>query len=146
MGQMIDVLDYKPDNFQVAPKHEWRLFSMGHAKRGGTQPRFCAANCPDFLNDKDGRCGRFYECNQMVFDMHQIKSGESIMLVMFATETDPPHDGLSWWVSEAELIRTMGKDVNGDIDEERGRKIVDAMIAEYNALQGNSLKRGIVID
>lgn len=144
MPSMIDALDFKPDSFQVAPKEEWRIMSMGTAKRSGTQPRFCAPNCEFYLRDKDGRCGRFYECTQLVFDMHKIEKGDTLIQVMFGTETKEPYDGVAWWVSEKELIETMGRRPSGQIDLELGKKIVSAMISEYNALTSPS-KEGLVI-
>lgn len=144
MSTLIDALDYKPDNFEVAPKEEWTIMGIGNSKRSGTQPRFCAANCEDYLEDKDKKCGRFYECDKFVFDMHKIEEGERLLLVLFATEDSPPHDGLSWWVSEKQLVETMGLRPNGQVDLELGQKIVDAMIDEYMALQAPP-KPGIVI-
>jgi hypothetical protein len=144
MAQFIDVLEFKPDNFLVAPREEWRVMSVGKAKRAARQPRFCAANCEDYLQDKDGKCGRFFECSRLVFDMHEIKMGESVVLVLFATETDPPYDGLSWWISEKELVKTMGTLPNGLVDLVRGSKIVDAMIKEFTSLT-NPPREGIRI-
>ena len=132
--QFIDALDYKPDNFLVAPLEDWRILSVGHSKRGGTQPRFCAAACEYYIKDKDKKCGRFFECEYYVFDMHRIEKDEMMVLVLFATETTPPYDGLSWWLSEKQFVKAMGRRPNGTTDLEYGQRIVDAMIAEYNAL------------
>jgi hypothetical protein len=134
MAQLIDALEFKPDNFLVAPKEEWRIMSLGPAKRPGTQPRYCAANCEFYLKDKDGKCGIFFECDHFVFDMHRIEMGDAMVFVLFATETTPPYDGLGWWVSERQLVEVMGTLPNGKVDMERGGKIVDAMIDEYMAL------------
>jgi hypothetical protein len=144
MAQLLDILEFKPDNFLVAPKEEWRIMSIGSSKKAGTQPRYCAANCEDYLKDKDQKCGRFYECTKLVFDMHKIDNGESMILIMFATETDPPYDGLAWWVSEAQLVETMGRLPNGHIDIELGKKIVSAMLKEFHALT-NPPSEGILI-
>ena len=134
MAQMIDALEFKPDNFLVAPKEEWRVMSMGPAKRSGIQPRYCAANCEFYIQDKDKKCGIFFECDHYVFDMHRIEMGEAMVFVLFATETTPPYDGLGWWVSEKQLVEVMGKLPNGTVDTERGIRIVTAMIEEFTAL------------
>ena len=142
---MIDALEFKPDNFIVIPKEEWRIMSMGTAKRPGVQPRFCWPNCEHYLREKDDKCGRFYECDYHVFDMHKIERGESMMLVMFAQSNEDPDDGLSWWVSEKQLVETMGKRPSGEVDVELGKRIVTAMLAEYNALESPTGGGGIVI-
>ena len=144
MAQLLDALEFKADNFLVAPREEWRIMNVGKAKRSATQPRFCAANCEDYLADKDKKCGRFFECTELIFDMHNIEKEESVVLVMFATEINPPYDGLSWWVSEKQLVITMGTKLNGQVDSDLGRRIVDAMIKEYTAL-AHPPKEGIVI-
>ena len=76
--------------------------------------------------------------------MHKIDNGESMILIMFATETDPPYDGLAWWVSEVQLVETMCKLPNGRIDIELGKKIVSAMLKEFHALT-NPPSEGILI-
>ena len=144
MATLIDALDYKPDKFNVLKKEEWRIMSMGHSKRAGVQPRFCAPNCEHYISDKDAKCGRFYECEYFVFDMHKIEKGESLVQVMFATDIDDPETGLAWWVSEKQLVEVMGKKPNGRIDLELGQKIVSAMISDYNSLVSPS-EEGIVI-
>ena len=65
--------------------------------------------------------------------------------VLFATEASPPYDGLCWWVSEKQLVEVMGRRPSGQIDLEVGKKIVTAMIEEYNALTGSTPDAGIVI-
>ena len=144
MSRMIDALDFKPDSFEVAPKEEWRVMSVGHAKKSGVQPRFCAPNCAYYIRDKDGKCGRFFECSYFVFDMHTIKRGEMLIQVLFGTETKEPYDGVSWWVSEKQLIEVMGRRPSGGIDSDLGKRVVSAMISEYNALTSSSTE-GIVI-
>jgi hypothetical protein len=145
MAQFLDILEFKPDNFLVAPKEEWRIMSMGSAKRAGVQPRYCAANCEFYLQDKDKKCGIFYECDHYVFDMHSIEMGQALVFVLFATETTPPYDGLGWWVSETQLVEVMGTLPNGRVDTERGKQIVTAMLDEFMALTRPD-KKGFVID
>lgn len=134
MASFVDALEYKPDNFIVAPKDDWKIISLGRSKRKGIQPRFCLPNCELYLRDKDSKCGRFYECVEFVFDMHTINEGDLMYNVLFATEAHPPYDGLSWWVNEEQLILMMGKDSRGYISIEAGRNIVKAMVSEYNKL------------
>jgi hypothetical protein len=67
-----------------------------------------------------------------------------MVFVLFATETTEPFDGLGWWVSEMQLATVMGTLPNGTVDIERGKKIVTAMIDEFNALT-RPPKEGFVI-
>lgn len=144
MAAMIDVLDFKPDSFKIAPKEEWRIMSVGHAKRSGIQPRFCAPNCEKYLRDRDEKCGRFFECKYFVFDMHKIEEGESVLQILFGTETREPYDGVAWWVSEKHLIEIIGHRPSGKVDLELGKKLVSAMISEYSNLTSPS-KEGLII-
>jgi len=134
LSTFVDALDYKPDSFIVAPRSDWHIISIGRAKKQGTQPRFCLPTCPYYLKDKDGKCGIFYECNHFVFDMHHINDGDVMFQVVFATEDHPPYDGLGWWVSEHQLVETMGRNDEGAIYPELGKRIVDGMVAKYHQL------------
>jgi hypothetical protein len=145
MTKFIDALDFRPDSFKVAPKHEWRIMKAGRSTRTGVQPRFCGPNCEFYLQDADKKCKIFYECDHFVFDMHTIAEGEIIFEVMFATEETPPYDGLSWIVSETQLRTVLGRKLNREVDEDKGRKKVNEMLDEYNALKAQP-KEGIVID
>jgi hypothetical protein len=133
MSKIIDVLDFKPDSFDIAPEEEWRIMSAGNALRTKTQPRFCWPNCSLYIRDKDEKCGIFYECDSWVFDMHKIEKDTTVYLIMFATESDPPYDALGWWVSEDYAIKTWGQ------------KRVNDMLADFNALN-KPITKGIVIE
>jgi hypothetical protein len=134
LSSFLDAIDYRPDNFIVAPKEEWKIVSSGRSKKTAKQPRFCKPNCDLYIKDKDGKCGRFYECTEFIFDMHQIKEGDLLYNVLFATENSPPYDGLSWWVNEEQLILVMGMNTQGFVSLEVGRNVVRYMVSEYNKL------------
>jgi hypothetical protein len=119
MATFIDSLDFLPDSYLVAPKHEWRVMRIVVAKVSKRLPRLCLPACDYFRKDIDGGPLCYDECNHFVFDTHVVGKGEEVLDVLFATSTRDPHEGHSWMVGKNYLKDYLGS----------GR--VDRMINDY---------------
>jgi hypothetical protein len=53
MAIYYDMLDFRRDNFEVIPRHEWRILGRGRAKKPIKFVRFCRPNCEYFRLDSD---------------------------------------------------------------------------------------------
>jgi len=120
MAKFIDSFDFLPDNYIVAPRHEWRIMRMVGAKVTKVVPRLCLPACEFFRKDIDGGPLCYYECNHYIFDKHKVKRGEVLLDILFATNPSNPHEGFSWLVGEKYLRK------------EWGGKVVDRLIKQYN--------------
>jgi hypothetical protein len=122
MSRFIDSLDYKADNVVVAPFWEWRIIQINVARVSKLVGRYCQPTCPEYRKDTDFRCQLANECKAFVFDQHVVRVGERVFDVLFATNSNDPHEGFAWRVGE-DYFREMF-----------GTKKVDKMIDDYFAL------------
>ena len=110
MAKMIDSLDYRADNFEVAPQEDWRIMQVGIAKRPRKLPRFCRPACEYYMPDVDKGCKLVYECEYYIFDTHVVKDGDNVVTVLFGTSTIDPNEGVAWQVGEKYLREYLGNE------------------------------------
>lgn len=122
MSKFIDSLDFKPDNFSVAPRAQWSIIGLGIARKSKKLPRFCLPNCEFYRRDIDGGPLCYDECNKFVFDTHVVNRDDSIINLVFGTMADDPHTGVSWWVGEKYLRELLGD------------KKVDKMLKKFHSM------------
>jgi hypothetical protein len=123
MSRFVDSIDYQADNVVIAPYWEWRIMEINIARVTKVIPRYCQPTCPEYRKDIDFSCKVAHECTSFIFDQHLAKRNEKVFDVLFATNTNNPHEGLAWRVGE-DYFRTMV-----------GNKKVDRMIDDYLALK-----------
>lgn len=103
MGKIVDSLDYRADNFEVAPLEDWRIMQAGIAKKSKKLPRFCRPACEYYQPDSDKSCKLAFECEYFVFDTHVVSEGEKVFTVLFGTNSLDPNEGVAWQVGEKYL-------------------------------------------
>ena len=108
MAIYYDNLDFRRDNFEVLPRHEWRIFGRAVARKPTKFFRFCQPNCESFQIDFDKKPLCMYGCTQFVFERHMIDVGEYLVNLLFAVNTLDQHEGISIWIGEDYLKKLIG--------------------------------------